>query len=72
MNTSLALSYAFLTCEPNNEVGAINPKAMPVILAKPEEWETWLSADWREAGKLQRPLPDKSLQVVARGGKVDD
>jgi hypothetical protein len=29
--------YAFLTTEPNAEVGAIHPKAMPVILATPDE-----------------------------------
>ena len=61
--------YAFLPTEPNKEVGAIHPKAKPVILTKPEEWETWLSADWATAGKLQRPLPDGGLKVVARGGK---
>jgi putative SOS response-associated peptidase YedK len=55
----------------NSEVGAIHPKAMPVILAKPDEWETWLSAEWPAVGKLQRPLPDRSLKVVARGGKSD-
>jgi putative SOS response-associated peptidase YedK len=27
--------YAFLTTEPNAEVGAIHPKAMPVILTTP-------------------------------------
>jgi putative SOS response-associated peptidase YedK len=32
--------YAFLTTEPNAEVGAIHPKAMPVILTTPEEVET--------------------------------
>jgi putative SOS response-associated peptidase YedK len=34
--------YAFLTTEPNAEVGAIHPKAMPVILTTPEEVETWI------------------------------
>jgi putative SOS response-associated peptidase YedK len=63
--------YAFLTCEPNKEVGAIHPKAMPVILTTPDEWEIWLNAEWVEAGKLQRALPDGSLVVVARGGKLD-
>ncbi len=29
--------FAFLTTEPNLEVGAIHPKAMPVILTKAEE-----------------------------------
>lgn len=63
--------YAFLTSEPNAEVGAIHPKAMPVILTTPDEWETWLSADWPAAAKLQRPLPNESLKIVARGGKSD-
>ena len=31
--------FAFLTTEPNKEVAAIHPRAMPVILTKPEEIE---------------------------------
>lgn len=61
--------YAFLTCEPNNEVGAIHPKAMPVILSTPDEWDTWLYEDCSIAGKLQKPQPNGSLKVVAHGGK---
>ena len=63
--------YAFLTCEPNKEVGAIHPKAMPVILTKPEECKTWLGAEWSTVGKLQRPLPDAALKVAAMGRKSD-
>jgi putative SOS response-associated peptidase YedK len=59
--------YAFLTTEPNVEVGAIDPKAMPVILVTPEEVETWMTASPDKALKLQRPLPDGSLQIVAPG-----
>lgn len=55
--------FAFLTCEPNAEVAAIHPKAMPVILTEPEEWATWLDAPWEIAKLLQRPLPDGSLEV---------
>jgi hypothetical protein len=40
--------FAFLTTEPNKEVAAIHPKAMPAL-------------------KLQRPLSDNSLRIVARG-----
>jgi putative SOS response-associated peptidase YedK len=63
--------YAFLTTEPNAEVGAIHPKAMPVILTTPEEVETWMTAPPEQALKLQRPLADGSLRIVARGVKED-
>lgn len=56
--------YAFLTCPPNAEVGAVHPKAMPVILTQPSEWETWLTAPLDLAGQLQRPLPDGSLSLI--------
>jgi len=63
--------FAFLTCEANAEVGAIHPKAMPVILTEPEDCEIWLNAPAAEALKLQRPLPDGRLRIVARGEKQD-
>jgi len=37
---------AFLATEPNDVVGPIHPKAMPVILSYPEECDIWLSATW--------------------------
>jgi putative SOS response-associated peptidase YedK len=63
--------FAFLTTEPNAEVGAIHPKATPVILTTPDEVETWMTAPPDEALQLQRPLPDGSLRIVARGVKED-
>ena len=44
---------------------------MPVILTTPEDVETWMTAPSEEALKLQRPLPDGSLRIVARGVKDD-
>ncbi len=63
--------FAFLTCEPNQVVAPIHPKAMPVILTTPEECETWLTAPADEALALQRPLPDDALRIVAKGEKQD-
>jgi putative SOS response-associated peptidase YedK len=59
--------FAFLTTAPNREVGAIHPKAMPVILRSSEEIDIWMSAPISEALELQRSLPDTSLTVVDRG-----
>ena len=63
--------FAFLTTDANAEVGAIHPKAMPVILRTAEEIDAWMTATPADALALQRPLPDGSLTIVARGAKQD-
>lgn len=60
-----------MTTEANAEVGAIHPKAMPVILATEAEIDTWMTAPLEEALKLQRPLDDGVLKIVAAGEKED-
>jgi putative SOS response-associated peptidase YedK len=69
--TGKHLAYAFLTTEPNAVVGPIHHKAMPVILRE-DDWEAWLTADAKDAVKLQRPWPDDELQIVARGPAKND
>lgn len=64
--------FAFLTTEPNALVAEFHPKAMPVILTTHEEIDIWMTAPTPEALKLQRPLPDDALVIVARGGKKDE
>jgi putative SOS response-associated peptidase YedK len=64
--------FAFLTTEPNKEVGAIHKKAMPVILTTLEEIDLWMNAPTGEALKLQKPLPDNALKIVARGERQDE
>jgi putative SOS response-associated peptidase YedK len=63
--------FAFLTTEPNDVVAPVHPKAMPVILTSEAEREAWMTAPAEEALKLQRPLPDEMLQIVATGEKED-
>ncbi len=63
--------FGFLTCTPNNVVGSIHMKAMPVILTTQDEIKTWLTAPREVAIKLQRPLPDDVLEIVAVGKKSD-
>ena len=53
--------FAFLTTEPNAEVAAVHPKAMPVILTTRAEVDLWLTAPLPDALALQRPLPDGAL-----------
>jgi len=63
--------FGFLTTDANDVVGAIHPKAMPVILTTADEIETWMTAPAEEALKLQRPLPNGALKVVMTGEKED-
>ncbi len=53
--------FAFLTCEPNPLVGAIHPKAMPVIL-QPDDYQGWL--DGADAGKLAQPFPSQLMAII--------
>ncbi|MDM7954917.1 SOS response-associated peptidase [Blastomonas sp.] len=55
--TDAGARFAFLTCEPNRMVGAIHPKAMPVMLTG-ESLGTWLNAAWQQAQDLVRPFDD--------------
>jgi putative SOS response-associated peptidase YedK len=45
---------------------------MPVILTTREDIDIWMMALPEEALKLQRPLPDDALTIVARGEKKDE
>lgn len=56
--------FAFLTTEPNAEVGAVHPKAMPVILTQFDEIEAWMTMPWDIAKELQRSLHNGALEYV--------
>ena len=53
--------FAFLTCAPNTVVGAIHPKAMPVILHGAAK-DAWLTGDAAEA--LAMPLADELMRIA--------
>ena len=63
--------FGFLTTNANDVVGAIHPKAMPVILSTETEIEQWMTAPADQALKLQRPLPDGTLKIVMTGERED-
>ncbi len=63
--------FGFLTTDANAEVGAIHPKAMPVILRQPDQVEAWLTLPTEDALKIQKPLRNGALEIVARGEKED-
>lgn len=61
--------FAFLTCEPNPLVGAVNANSMPVIV-QPEDYDRWLSADYEEAVAMAVPFPSQLMAVWDPEGEV--
>ena len=55
---------AFLTCEANEIVGPIHPKAMPVML-RPSDAERWLTAERADACALARPFAATEMRVLS-------
>lgn len=54
--------YAFLTCEPNELVAPLHPKAMPVIL-EPSQYDEWLATDFVGACAMAQPFPAARMTV---------
>ena len=63
--------FGFLTTDANVEVGAVHPKAMPVIFTQADHVEAWLTLPVAEALQMQKPLPDGALKIVAQAEKED-
>jgi putative SOS response-associated peptidase YedK len=60
--TAAGKGFTMVTCDVNELVAPIHPKAMITILA-PEDQERWLSCDYDEVVKLQRPYPADRMTV---------
>jgi putative SOS response-associated peptidase YedK len=56
--------FAFLTCQPNEIVAPIHPKAMPVILANADQQEAWLHAPASAVPALAGPLALDQLVLL--------
>ncbi|MBC7496982.1 MAG: SOS response-associated peptidase family protein [Sphingomonadaceae bacterium] len=55
--------FAFLTTTPNELVGAIHPKAMPMILA-PHEYTAWLTGDFAAVCAMSDAYPDDEMRII--------
>jgi putative SOS response-associated peptidase YedK len=53
--------FGFLTAEANAIVAPTHPRPLTTT----EEFALWLEGETVEALKLQRPLPDRMLDIVA-------
>jgi len=56
---------AFLTCDANETVGAVHPKAMPVMLRPGPDIERWLGAERVDACSLAVPFADTDMRRVS-------
>jgi putative SOS response-associated peptidase YedK len=55
---------AFLTCDANMTVGAVHPKAMPVML-RPADTDRWLDSEREDACSLAQPFADTGMRRVS-------
>ena len=51
-----------ITTPPNREISEIHTR-MPLVIA-PEDYETWLTGDVKDAVKLIRPAPDGTFALA--------
>jgi putative SOS response-associated peptidase YedK len=54
--------FTMVTCDPNEKVAPIHPKAMITILA-PEDHQRWLEGSYEDVVALQRPYPAELMTV---------
>jgi putative SOS response-associated peptidase YedK len=64
--------YAFMTTTPNALVATVNHERMPVLLTRPEEFETWMRGPAPEAMALAREYPPEQMQIVQTSYEKED
>ncbi|WP_070152634.1 SOS response-associated peptidase family protein [Sphingobium phenoxybenzoativorans] len=57
-----AKHFAMVTCDPNELVAPIHPKAMITILHE-TDWDRWLQGSYEDAVDLQRPYPADQMRM---------
>ncbi|KQM21691.1 hypothetical protein ASE73_15020 [Sphingomonas sp. Leaf24] len=60
--TAQGNGFTMVTCDANELVAPIHPKAMITIL-RPEECDTWLQGDYADAVRLQKPYAATAMLV---------
>lgn len=60
--TAKGKGFTMVTCDPNDLVAPIHPKAMVTILDE-ADWSTWLEGSYDEVVSLQRPYPAAMMTV---------
>lgn len=61
-HTKEGRGFTMVTCDPNELVAPIHPKAMITILA-PEDQDRWLTSDYEAIVSMQRPYPAERMTV---------
>ena len=60
--TAKGNGFAMVTCDPNELVAPIHPKAMITIL-QAADWDAWLRGSYEDVVALQRPYPAERMTV---------
>lgn len=59
-----------MTTIPNALVASVNDECMPVLLTRPEEFNTWMLGPAQEA--LAREYPSEQMQIVQTSYEKED
>jgi putative SOS response-associated peptidase YedK len=60
--TAKGAGFTMVTCDANELVEPIHPKAMVTILEE-QDWEFWLRGSYEDVVALQRPYPSERMSV---------